>query len=293
METKSIAIVAGAAAAGGVLALAGLNLATAATGSQDAVMGQRAPMAGQYGMGQGGPGGPHGTPVTGEAADKVTAAVQAQYPDATVMFVEEEDGGYEAHVRKSEGTMVHVTLDADFQITGEHTGPAMGPGGPGGPHGTPVTGEAADKVTAAVQAQYPDATVMFVEEQDGGYEAHVRKSDGTMVHVTLDADFQITGEHTGPAMGGPGRMGPGHHGKPVTGAKAKKVRAAAKAELPSATVIRVEKDRNGYEAHMVKTNGTHVLVSVGKGFRVTDVETFPAPGQMGRSPAVESDPASA
>lgn len=218
METKSIAIVAGAAAAGGVLALAGLNLATAATGSQDAVMGQRAPMAGQYGMGQ---------------------------------------------------------------------------GGPGGPHGTPVTGEAADKVTAAVQAQYPDATVMFVEEQDGGYEAHVRKSDGTMVHVTLDADFQITGEHTGPAMGGPGRMGPGHHGKPVTGAKAKKVRAAAKAELPSATVIRVEKDRNGYEAHMVKTNGTHVLVSVGKGFRVTDVETFPAPGQMGRSPAVESDPASA
>lgn len=221
MQTKSIAIVAGAAAAGGVLALAGLNLATAATGSQDAVMGQAGPMGGQY-----------------------------------------------------------------------------GPGGPGrGPHGTPVTGEAADQVTAAVQAQYPDATVMFIEEEGDGYEAHVRKADGTMVHVTLDADFQITGEHTGPAMGGPGgpgRMGPGHHGKLLTGVKAKKVKAAAKAELPNATVIRVEKERNGYEAHMVKVDGTHVVVSVGKRFRVTDVETMPAPGRMGPAPAApQSEPASA
>ena len=55
----------------------------------------------------------------------------------------------------------------------------MGMGGPGMSRGTPITGENADKVTAAVQEKYPDATVDFVEEQDGGYEAHITKADGT------------------------------------------------------------------------------------------------------------------
>ena len=207
MDTKKMATVAGAAAAGGVLAFAGLSLANAATGG-----------------------------------DQTPAAHAA----------------------------------------GQH-GPGMR-----GPHGTPVTGETADKVEQAVLAQYPDAMVLYVEEEDGGYEAHVRKADGTMVHVTLDGDFAITGEHTGPPMGAPGMRGP-HGEKPLTGAKAKKVRAAAEKRVPAGIVVRVEKDSDGgYEAHVIKKNGRMVVVEVGKRFQVTGVETMPKPhGLPGGPPPVD------
>ena len=293
MDTKSIATIAGAAAAGGVLAFAGLSLASAATGSGHvqtpaAQNGQYPGMGGP--MGHGGPGmGHRGTPVTGETADQATAAVQAKYPDATVLGVEEEDGGYEAHVRKADGTVVHVIVDKDFQVTGEHEGPPMGMGGPGMDHGTAVTGETADKVTAAVQAKYADATVLFVEEEVGGYEAHVRKADGTMVHITVDKDFQITGEHqgppNGPGMAGPGGKGP-HGEKPLKGAKAKKVTSAAQKRFPDGTVIRVETDPDGvYEAHVIKVDGKPVIVEVGKRFQVTGVSKMPARAPMGQPPS--------
>ncbi len=271
METKTVATIAGAAAAGGVLAFAGLSLASAATGTTTA-----AAPAGTYGYGQmrGGPGGMHGTPVTGEAADQVKAAIAEKYPDATVQMVEEEGDGYEAHVTKADGTTVHVTLDSNFAITGEHTGPPAGTrGGPGGMHGTPVTGEAADQVKAAIAEKYPDATVQMVEEEGDGYEAHVTKADGTTVHVTLDSNFAVTGEHTGPPAGM--RGGPGHHEKQLTGATARKVKAAAKQKIPNGTVIRVEKDRGGvYEAHVIKKNGKEVVVTVNKKFKVTGVEAM-------------------
>lgn len=277
MDTKSIAVVAGAAAAGGVLAFAGLSLANAATGAGDTQS------VGQYGNGPMGMGMSRGTPITGEAAEQVTAAVQAKYPDATVDFVEEQDGGYEAHITKADGTRWHVTVSADFVVGEEHQGPEAGMGGPGrgGPHGTPVTGENADKVTEAVLAQYSDATVLFVEEEDGGYEAHVRKADGTMLHVTLDADFAVTGEHEGPTMGGPGGRGPSGE-KPLKGAKAKKVTAAAERRIPNGTVVRVETDSDGvYEAHVIKANGKPVIVEVGKRFQVTGVTKMSARGPMG------------
>ncbi len=69
--------------------------------------------------------------LTGSTRTKVLAAVEAEYPDATVHRVEtDSDGVYEAHI-VDDGTPLTVQLDADFEITGTQTG---GPGGPRG-HG--------------------------------------------------------------------------------------------------------------------------------------------------------------
>ena len=59
----------------------------------------------------------------------------------------------------------------------------------------------------------------------------------------------------------------------LTGDTAAKVTAAAKAKEPTATIERVETDSDGvYEAHMVRTDGTHVIVQVDASFTVTDVQ---------------------
>ena len=192
METKTVATIAGAAAAGGVLAFAGLSLASAATGTTTA-----ATPTGSYRDGQmrGGPGGMHGTPVTGEAADQVKAAIAEKYPDATVQVVEEEDEGYEAHITKADGTLVHVTLDSNFAITGEHTGPPAGMRGPGGMHHEKqLTGATARKVKAAAKQKIPNGTIIRVEKDRGGvYEAHVIKKNGKEVVVTVNKKFKVTG----------------------------------------------------------------------------------------------------
>ena len=58
----------------------------------------------------------------------------------------------------------------------------------------------------------------------------------------------------------------------LTGETADKVTAAAKAKEPRATIERVETDSEGvYEAHMVRADGTHVIVQVGADFQVTNV----------------------
>jgi hypothetical protein len=70
----------------------------------------------------------------------------------------------------------------------------------------------------------------------------------------------------------------------LSGDAAAKVRQAALAKVPGATVTRVETDADGnaaYEAHMVKANGTPVTVYVNKQFEVVSVQT----GMPGPSPA--------
>jgi hypothetical protein len=70
----------------------------------------------------------------------------------------------------------------------------------------------------------------------------------------------------------------------LTGETASKVRAAAVAKEPNATVIRVETDADGhaaYEVHMVRSDGTLVTVYVDKQFEVVGVETGMA-GPAGR-----------
>jgi hypothetical protein len=69
----------------------------------------------------------------------------------------------------------------------------------------------------------------------------------------------------------------------LTGDTADKVKAAALAKLPGATILRVETDEGGvYEAHVRKTDGTEAEVHVGKDFAVTSVDTRPAGGPDGR-----------
>lgn len=69
----------------------------------------------------------------------------------------------------------------------------------------------------------------------------------------------------------------------LTGDTASKVTAAALAEYPGATVLRVETDSDGvYEAHLQKADGTRVTVEVDKTFTVTGEESMPARPEVGR-----------
>ena len=67
--------------------------------------------------------------------------------------------------------------------------------------------------------------------------------------------------------------------KLLTGTTADKARAAALAAVPGATIERVENDAEGatYEAHMVKSDGSHVTVKMDANFKVTGIETGPGP----------------
>lgn len=66
-----------------------------------------------------------------------------------------------------------------------------------------LTGDTATRVTDAVKAKYPDATIERVETDAEGaaYEAHIVQADGTHATVKLDESYAITGTETG----GPGR----------------------------------------------------------------------------------------
>jgi hypothetical protein len=61
----------------------------------------------------------------------------------------------------------------------------------------------------------------------------------------------------------------------LTGDTATQVTAAAKAAVADATVDRVENDAEGaaYEAHMTKSDGTHVTVKINADFNVSGIET--------------------
>ena len=63
-----------------------------------------------------------------------------------------------------------------------------------------LTGDVADKVTAAAEKAVPGGTIERVETDAEGskYEAHVTKSDGTRVTVKVDADFTVTAVEDGP-----------------------------------------------------------------------------------------------
>ena len=67
----------------------------------------------------------------------------------------------------------------------------------------------------------------------------------------------------------------GHSGETaLTGTTAAKVKAAALAKYPGATIERVETDSDGvYEAHLTTKAGDHIEVQVDKSFTVTGTET--------------------
>jgi hypothetical protein len=91
-------------------------------------------------------------------------------------------------------------------------------------------------------------------------------------------------------------LNPGDPSKPqradeqlLTGDTASKVRAAALAKYPGATIQRLETDSDGvYEAHLVTKDGQPVTVEVDKSFTVTGTEA-PGPGRgMGGPPPAAS-----
>jgi ABC-type glycerol-3-phosphate transport system substrate-binding protein len=62
---------------------------------------------------------------------------------------------------------------------------------------SPLTGDALDEVTAAVEAEYPGATIERAEtDSDGVYEAHLTTADDEEVTVELDEAYTITGTET-------------------------------------------------------------------------------------------------
>ena len=81
---------------------------------------------------------------------------------------------------------------------------------------------------------------------------------------------------TPPNMASKTSINPNEH--LLTGDTASKVKAAALAKVKG-TVDRVETDDGGvYEAHITKSDGTHVEVKVDKSFTVTAVNTMGAGG---------------
>jgi hypothetical protein len=68
----------------------------------------------------------------------------------------------------------------------------------------------------------------------------------------------------------------------LTGDTAGKVRAAALAKYPGASIERVETDSDGvYEAHLTTSDGKRVTVEMGKDFVVSGTESAPAGGHGG------------
>ena len=78
----------------------------------------------------------------------------------------------------------------------------------------------------------------------------------------------------GMAGGGQDPSRPMHPGETLlTGTVKDKVTAPAKAKEPGATIERVETDAEGvYEAHMVRADGTPIIVQVDRSFAVTAVQ---------------------
>ena len=74
-----------------------------------------------------------------------------------------------------------------------------------GPGEKLLTDGTASKVKAAALAAVPGGTVIRVETDSAGspYEAHVQKSDGSIVTVKIDDSFNVTSTESGFGAGGP------------------------------------------------------------------------------------------
>ena len=151
-----------------------------------------------------------------------------------------------------------------------------------------LTGEVADKVTAAALEAVPGGTIERVETDDDGaaYEAHMTDADGNPVTVTFDDSFAVVeiqeggpgGGHEGHGArwhgGGRGGHGGGEGEEALTGDVATQVTAAAEAAVPGGTVERVETDADGaaYEAHMTDADGNRVTVTFDDSFAVVEIQ---------------------
>jgi hypothetical protein len=67
----------------------------------------------------------------------------------------------------------------------------------------------------------------------------------------------------------------------VTGDTAEKIKAAVLAKVPGATIDRVEKDPQGFHAHLTKSDGTRATARVNTQFEVTSVDAGGGPRMGG------------
>jgi len=122
---------------------------------------------------------------------------------------------------------------------------------------------------------------------------------GGVLAGSLTANAASTDSGTSTSSGTTTQQAPMNPGDPtksqrpdehlLTGDTAAKVKAAALAKYPGATIQRVETDSDGvYEAHLVTSAGQQVTVEVDKSFTVTGTESMGGPGGPGGQPPANS-----
>ena len=144
-KQKTLAVAGAGIAAAAALGLTGATLAGATeVGAASAVVGSGNAGDGETarpGPGHGGMRDAGGT-LTADAASKAIAAAEGEVDGGTVSGVRAlSTGAYVVHVHKSDGTHVHVLVDAKFAVTSVEEG-GMGRGGQGmpAPEGDDSTG---------------------------------------------------------------------------------------------------------------------------------------------------------
>jgi len=146
--------------------------------------------------------------VTGDEAAKVSAAVTAKDSGVTVESVRKDpDGSYDVLGTK-DGQKVMFDVSADLATVSQAQGGGRGGAG-GGSQDTPVTGDEAAKVSAAVTAKDSGVTVESVrKDPDGSYDVLGTK-DGQKVMFDVSADLATVSQAQG---GQGGKQGHGPRG---------------------------------------------------------------------------------
>ncbi|HOF63877.1 MAG TPA: hypothetical protein PLL54_06205 [Dermatophilaceae bacterium] len=204
MNIKKLGIGAASAAAIGIMVLGGASFANAdettptTSSSASATAGAAQAKADRPA--------PHAhTDASADETAKVTAAVTAKDSTVTVTKVQKDpDGSFDA-IGTKDGAPVMVEVSADLATVEVHAGGPGGPGGKGGPgasQDTPVTGDEATKVSAAVTAKDSAVTVDSVrKDPDGSYDVLGTKA-GAPVMFDVSADLATITENVRPAGGG-------------------------------------------------------------------------------------------
>ena len=131
-----------------------------------------------------------------------------------------------------------------------------------------IAGMSAIVIAVPALAQFANAASSSSISTSAAPQAEVQDADDAVTPQRFD-------RHKGGHIGANGKAE-----EILTGDTAAKVTAAAEAAVPGGTIDRVETDTEGdvYEAHMTKSDGSHVTVKFDANFNVTNIED----GPMGR-----------
>src|SRR3954454_19141005 len=174
-----------------------------------------------------------------------------------------------------------VRLAVASTLVGAAVGSALGIAAAQTDGSTTSTSDAAAVTTTTAAPAAPETTTSTAAPETTTSTAAPETTTTTAAPPPTSTTPAANGSANGSAATAPD--GHGHEETPLTGETADKVKAAALAAVPGATIDRVETDAEGspYEAHMTKSDGTHVTVKVDASFKVTAVE---AGGPGGHGP---------